>query len=261
MTDPDRDFLRHTLATIAYACNSNAFRFVGFLMQTPVAQAQTAAPQAPTPPASPVVVVRGTPGAQTITIPAVRSAADLEALQERRSELSSQLTSVDSRRSKLLSQLRQTDDPTAIKGLQDRLALLDSRQLQLESDLSQTGQQLSSASAGLVASTSAGPMVAGLGSGQFLALSIVFTVCVLGPLAVGFARSVLKRPGRPALPPPIFNETAQRLERVEAAVDTIALEIERISEGQRFVTKLLSETQPAPKLGAGQRAADPVRSS
>jgi hypothetical protein len=191
----------------------------------------------------------------------VRSAADLEALQERRSELSSQLTSVDGRRSKLLSQLRQTDDPTAVKGLQDRLALLDARQLQLESDLQQTGQQLSSASAGLVASTSAAPMFAGLGSGQFLALSIVFTVFVLGPLAVGFARTLFKRPNRSALPPPIFNETAQRLERVEQAVDAIALEIERISEGQRFVTKLLSESQPAPKLGAGQRSADPVRST
>ena len=33
----------------------------------------------------------------------------------------------------------------------------------------------------------------------------------------------------------------QRLERVEHAVEAIAVEIERVSEGQRFVTKLLSE--------------------
>ncbi|SRR6266567_1934303 len=32
-----------------------------------------------------------------------------------------------------------------------------------------------------------------------------------------------------------------RLSRLEQAVDAIALEIERISEGQRFTTKLLSE--------------------
>jgi hypothetical protein len=32
-----------------------------------------------------------------------------------------------------------------------------------------------------------------------------------------------------------------RLERMEHAVDAIAIEIERISEGQRFTTKLLSE--------------------
>ena len=33
----------------------------------------------------------------------------------------------------------------------------------------------------------------------------------------------------------------QRLERVEQAVESIAVEVERISEGQRYVTKLMSE--------------------
>ena len=32
-----------------------------------------------------------------------------------------------------------------------------------------------------------------------------------------------------------------RLERIEQAVDAIAIEVERVSEGQRFVTKLLSD--------------------
>lgn len=40
----------------------------------------------------------------------------------------------------------------------------------------------------------------------------------------------------------------QRLSRVEQAVESIAIEIERIGEGQRFVTKLLSERpQPLPE--------------
>ena len=224
---------------------------------------QKEAPQAPTPPPTPLVVIRGTPGSGApITISAPRTAREIDALQSQRDELSKQLTSVDGRRSKLMSQLRSTGDPTAVKGLQDRLALLDARQLQLESDLAGIGQQLSSASAGLIAtSTSGGPVFAGLSGGQTLALSIVFTIFVLGPLAVGFARTLFKRASRPALPPAVFNEAAQRLERVEAAVETIALEIERISEGQRFVTKLLSENQPAPQLGAGQRSAEQVRSS
>ena len=224
---------------------------------------QKEALQAPTPPPTPLVVIRGTPGSGApITISAPRTAREIDALQSQRDELSKQLTSVDGRRSKLMSQLRSTGDPTAVKGLQDRLALLDARQLQLESDLAGIGQQLSSASAGLIAtSTSGGPVFAGLSGGQSLALSIVFTIFVLGPLAVGFARTLFKRASRPALPPAVFNEAAQRLERVEAAVETIALEIERISEGQRFVTKLLSENQPAPQLGAGQRSAEPVRST
>jgi hypothetical protein len=33
----------------------------------------------------------------------------------------------------------------------------------------------------------------------------------------------------------------QRLERIEQAVDAIAIEMERVSEGQRFTTKLLTD--------------------
>jgi hypothetical protein len=45
--------------------------------------------------------------------------------------------------------------------------------------------------------------------------------------------------------------TEQRLARIEQAVDAIALEVERISEGQRFTTKLLSEqSRPLPKAPA-----------
>jgi hypothetical protein len=41
----------------------------------------------------------------------------------------------------------------------------------------------------------------------------------------------------------------QRLGRVEQAVEAIAIEIERISEGQRYVTKLLNgRAQPAPDV-------------
>jgi hypothetical protein len=48
----------------------------------------------------------------------------------------------------------------------------------------------------------------------------------------------------------------ERLARVEQAVESIALEIERIGEGQRYVTKLLNEpAQPLtviPPVPAGQ---------
>jgi hypothetical protein len=43
----------------------------------------------------------------------------------------------------------------------------------------------------------------------------------------------------------------QRLERIEQAVETIAVEMERMGEGQRFVTKLLAGRAPA--------AAEPAR--
>jgi hypothetical protein len=39
-------------------------------------------------------------------------------------------------------------------------------------------------------------------------------------------------------------ESTQRLARIEQAIDAMALEVERISEGQRFVTRLLSDRSP-----------------
>ena len=40
---------------------------------------------------------------------------------------------------------------------------------------------------------------------------------------------------------PRLDQIAERLSRLENAVDATALEVERISEGQRFTTKLLAE--------------------
>lgn len=50
-------------------------------------------------------------------------------------------------------------------------------------------------------------------------------------------------------------ELAERLDRMEHAMDAIAVEVERISEGQRFTTRLLSERSGAPAaLNEGRRA-------
>jgi hypothetical protein len=46
------------------------------------------------------------------------------------------------------------------------------------------------------------------------------------------------------VPPRELSAINGRLERIEAAVDTIALEIERVSEAQRFAARLQSEQQP-----------------
>jgi hypothetical protein len=220
--------------------------------------------QTPTPQAQPgqggiSISAPGAPGLPPIPIAVPRTARDIEALKNRREELSTQLQSVDGRRSKLMKELKQTGDPTAIKGLEARLAQLDSRQLQLESALDQTGQQLSSPAAGLIAGTSAAPAFGGFSNKEVVTVSIFSIVFVLFPLAIGVAKSMFRRANRPGPPPGVFTETAQRLERLESSVDAIALEVERISEGQRFVTKLLSEGQPAPMLGAGQRTPEIVR--
>jgi len=60
---------------------------------------------------------------------------------------------------------------------------------------------------------------------------------VLRPIATALGRRLDKQPPRSAIPP----EVVGRLERIEQAVDAISIEVERISEGQRFTTQLLSE--------------------
>jgi hypothetical protein len=47
-------------------------------------------------------------------------------------------------------------------------------------------------------------------------------------------------------------------ERLEQAVEAIALEVERISEGQRFTTKLLAERRGATPEVEPRRAPDPI---
>jgi hypothetical protein len=49
-------------------------------------------------------------------------------------------------------------------------------------------------------------------------------------------------------------ELSDRLGRMEQAIDAVAVELERVGEGQRYVTKVFSESQRA--LGAG--AAEPI---
>ena len=39
-------------------------------------------------------------------------------------------------------------------------------------------------------------------------------------------------------------EVSQRLAHIEQAIDAMSLEIERISEGQRFVTRMLADKSP-----------------
>ena len=68
---------------------------------------------------------------------------------------------------------------------------------------------------------------------------------MMGVTAIGWpiARAIARRMDREAIPPKIPLELQGRLERMEMAIDSIAVEVERISEGQRFTTKLLSERQ------------------
>jgi hypothetical protein len=62
-------------------------------------------------------------------------------------------------------------------------------------------------------------------------------IAIGDPLARAYSRRMDADSRNPRIP----SEVTSRLERIEQAVDAVALEVERISEGQRFTTKLLSE--------------------
>ncbi|HEX7977154.1 MAG TPA: hypothetical protein VF461_01020 [Gemmatimonadaceae bacterium] len=72
------------------------------------------------------------------------------------------------------------------------------------------------------------------------------------PLARAYAKKIERGGDTARLP----NDVSARLERMEQAIDSIAVEVERISEGQRFTTKLLAERSGAP---VGGDVSPPVR--
>jgi predicted TPR repeat methyltransferase len=51
-----------------------------------------------------------------------------------------------------------------------------------------------------------------------------------------------------------LGEISDRMAKLDNAVDAMAVEVERISEGQRFVTKLLAERGTTPALPDAARA-------
>jgi hypothetical protein len=72
----------------------------------------------------------------------------------------------------------------------------------------------------------------------FFLTAIILSIGI--PLVRGLVRRWDRKASAPALPP----DTAARLERIEQAIDAMSIEVERIAEGQRFVTRLMSDRAP-----------------
>ena len=215
-------------------------------------QARSAQP--PAPPAPPAVR-----GVTTVTA-GILTARDVAALRSRGEELSNQLRSAAGRRTSVQQSLRRATGADRA-GLEQRLGVLDARIARLESDIDENGSQLASLSANRIATTQ--PPFNGFNNSSrnraldnLVPMVVVFTIFVLTPIAISISRMFWKRGSLPKQAPQSA-ENAQRLERMEQAIDSIAIEIERVSEGQRFVTRLMSERQNA-ALGAGQQRAQPI---
>ena len=74
-----------------------------------------------------------------------------------------------------------------------------------------------------------------------IAFFITVIVCVI---AIPLVRAIVRRWDRQNALPSSAPDTTARLERIEQAVDAMSLEVERIAEGQRFVTRLMSDRTP-----------------
>ena len=227
--------------------------------QVPVPPAPPTPPTPPTPPSPPVIRIGGPNGTTVIEMPTrPLSARDVQALRQRGSELSRQLNSANNRRNELANALEDAEGVNR-QGIEQRIAQLDQRIIGIEADIAANGRLLASAPpSSLPVSDGARPgLPLGLNPGQVTGISIVGTIFVLFPLSVAMARNIWRRGSRQQ-PAPASLESTQRMERLEQAVDAIAIEIERVSEGQRYVTRLLTEGS-APALSVAQKVAEPVR--
>jgi hypothetical protein len=220
-----------------------------------------ASSQVPTPPSPPAARA-----AQIVTTRDLNStpmtAQELTILKARREELSNQLISANNRRKALAEQVRSATGADKA-GLEQRLGVLDARLARLESEIDESGRQLASAGAALATTggSRTGPNFGPASRDAMdIALPIIAVLAALAmfPIAVAIARNLWRR-GSLTSTSSIDRESARRLERMEQAMEAIAIEIERVSEGQRFVTRLLGEQRGGAAIGSAQPAAEALR--
>lgn len=215
--------------------------------------AQTPAPTPPTPPAPPIIQI---PGGPVIELPGSASPAEvLTALRAQRTELSRQLDRLESRREELSDRL---EDPMVQgadrKGLEGRISEIDQRISAMDQEVAQVDASIARAAGVPGAVQPDPPRVRREGPPEeFFVLSGMFIVFVLFPVAIAYARRLWRR-GTAAIGA-LPAEIGERFTRLEQGMDAIAVEVERIGEGQRFVTRMFTE-QGARAIGAG--AAEPV---
>jgi hypothetical protein len=199
-----------------------------------------------------IVVTPAPPGApQTVQITG-NPGAIYRALQNQREVLGDQLRDLQNQRNDIVRELSSADTPSALKpGLEKRLAAVDGRIASLDQQIAQSDQAVAQA-AGVPNATAQPPrpqrqtpdpdMVAGL---SFVVV-LVFAI----PISIAYARRIWRKSARTevTLPP----QMVERMESLEQGMEAIALEVERIGEGQRFLTQALQERVEIRALGGAE---------
>lgn len=222
---------------------------------------QQAPATAPTPPGTPAAPA----SPATITIDGEALAqpqAVYQAFRAQRRELSRQMETLQETRSSITQQLRSESITQAEKGgLEQRLTGIDERIAAMDKQIAEADAAVARAAALPGAAVEPPPLPDNSADDGVYVVMTVFTVFVLMPIALAYARRIWRRSATILTTFP--QELADRLMRVEQSVEATALEVERIGEGQRFITRLFTD---GPNAGAirqpvPQRLASPENQS
>ena len=190
------------------------------------------------PPSPSAPVVAGLPSANAV-YEALRHANNV--LREQRGELESQ-------RRQLTRDVDQSDNAASQKGIEGRIASVDERLKAIDKQIADNEALVARAAAVPGAVVEQPPPPPRPGPPEEFYFLAGFAVFILGfPLAIAFARRIWRRSAVAISKMP--QEIYDRFSRVDQSLDAIAIEVERIGEGQRFLTRMQSEQQRA--LGAG----------
>lgn len=169
-------------------------------------------------------------------------------LRARRTALTKQLESVQHRRDEVAGELRNDDTRASERpGLQQRLDQLDQRLISLERDIAANSEQLANAPA--EPGSNRNDAIATMPSGErpgLLARAnpntvIFFTFLLLMPVVIQLARRFIapkRAPSKAELAE--LAALRARVEQMDGAIDAVAVEVERIGEGQRFLTQAMT---------------------
>ena len=170
------------------------------------------------------------------------------AFNAQRQELANQLENLEEKRRELARQLADPGVEKTVKsGLEIRVGDLDKRIADVDKQLAAADQAVAKAASVPGAVVPDPPRQRQGPPEEVFVLGGMFIVVVLLPISLAFARRIWKRSAGAVAAFP--QELAERLNRLDQAMDSIAIEVERIGEGQRFVTRVMSENGRS--LGAG----------
>jgi cytochrome c biogenesis protein ResB len=174
-----------------------------------------------------------------------------QALVKQRDVLGEQMERLQDERRDISNRLRNTDEnlSSADKaGLERRMTVLDGRIDALDKQIAGADAQVAAAAGVPGAIVERPPEVRHGPPEEVFILGGIFMFVAIMPISIAYARRIWRRSA--AAVTAIPKDIIDRFTQIDQAVESIAVEVERIGEGQRFITRVLSEQGKRPALEA-----------